>query len=134
MELLQSLLDLVLAFWNVIEALVWMLIPWSPLFAWIAFWTFAVNWTNLRSVLLKGGWIGLLLIGLVWVLVWGSVAPPVGKHEIFGLSLSNYVGKVVYVTMLYCIMFLCGSVQLSGALGSCCTPKEEELIADKQAH
>ena len=133
MELLVKLGDLVWAIWDVLTAFLFLLLPWAPLFAWIAFWMLAVNWVQLRAVLLKGGWIALLLIGLVWVLIWGSVAPPVGKHEIFGLSLSNYVGKVVYVTMLYCIMFLSGSVQLSGALGNCCR-FEEELIADEQSH
>jgi len=95
MELLVKLGDLVWAIWDVLAAFLFLLLPWAPLFAWIAFWMLAVNWVQLRAVLHKGGWVGLLFIGLIWVLIWGSVAPPVGKHEIFGLSLSNYVGKVV---------------------------------------
>jgi hypothetical protein len=43
-----------------------------------------------------------------------------------GLSLSNYVGKTVYVTALVCIMFLCGSVQLSGCCAACCRFEEDE--------
>ena len=85
----------------------------------------AVNWTKLRLVLLQGGWIGLLLIGVVAVLVWGTVAPPPsGSHHLLGLTLGNFVGKTVFVTTLICIMFLCGSVQLSGACGKLCQFEE----------
>ncbi len=135
MELLNSIVDLVVALWGVISSLSGLLLPWIPLFAWIVFWMFGINWIKLRSVMLKGGWVGVLLIGFVWILVWGTVSPAAGKHHIFGLALSNYVGKTVYVTMLYCIMFLSGSVQLSGALGKWCIfGEEEELIADHQAN
>ena len=46
--------------------------------AWIAFWVGAVNWVRLRNILLSGGWIGVVLIALMAVLVWGSIAPPEG--------------------------------------------------------
>src|SRR5580693_7322338 len=106
------------------------LLPLLPLVAWVAFWTLAVNWTKLRSALLQGGWVGLVLLGLLAVLVWGTVAPPAaGAHQFFGLTLGNFVGKTVLVTALVCIMLLCGSVQLSGACGSLCQfdePAEDE--------
>ncbi|HXY35278.1 MAG TPA: hypothetical protein VEI07_13690 [Planctomycetaceae bacterium] len=106
------------------------LLPLVPLVAWVAFWTLAVNWTRLRSVLLQGGWVGLVLLGFLAVLVWGTVAPPVGgAHQFFELTLGNFVGKTVLVTALICIMLLCGSVQLSGACGSLCQfdePGEDE--------
>jgi hypothetical protein len=106
------------------------LLPLLPLVAWVAFWTFAVNWTKLRSVLLQGGWVGVVLLGFLAVLVWGTVAPPAaGAHQFVGLTLGNFVGKTVLVTALICIMLLCGSVQLSGACGSWCQfeePAEEE--------
>ena len=58
-------------------------------------------------------------MGLVMVLVWSVVAPPEnGSHYLFGLNVSNIVGKTVYVTSLLTILFLCGAVQLSGACGS----------------
>ncbi|VAX36915.1 hypothetical protein MNBD_PLANCTO02-959 [hydrothermal vent metagenome] len=140
MEFFESLLQLAGALWNVIVDLGSLLLPWTPLFAWIVFWMFAVNWLKLRKIMLKGGWVGVLLIGFVWILVWGTISPPIvaaaGKHHIFGLTLSNYVGKTVYVTMIYCIMFLSGSVQLSGALGKWClfTEEEEMLIAENHSH
>ncbi|MBW3543742.1 MAG: hypothetical protein KY476_26135 [Planctomycetes bacterium] len=76
----QSLKQLWFAFRDLLVALAELLAPWLPLIValglWITFWTCAVNWERLRRVLLEGGWIGLVLVGLVTVLVWGTVDPP----------------------------------------------------------
>ena len=118
MDLIHKLEVLLLASWNVVISLLELLAPWSPLIAWVAFWLLAVNWVKLREVMIQGGWIGVVLLGVMMVLVWGVVAPPsAGPLHMFGLSVSNFVGKTVYVTALLTIMFLCGSVQLSGACG-----------------
>ena len=133
--LFESLIQFLSAGWDVLVNLLMVIIPWSPLIAWIAFWMCAVNWVPVRRVLLSGGWIGLVLIGLVMILVWGTVAPPEsGYHHMFQLKLSNFVSKTVYVTALFCIMFLAGSVQLSGALGSCCSFLAEEPAEDAPGH
>ncbi|MEZ6058160.1 MAG: hypothetical protein R3C01_15790 [Planctomycetaceae bacterium] len=117
MELLNALLNVVESVGLLIWQLVQTIAPWTPLIAWVAFWTLAVDWVKLRGSLLKGGLIGVILLGLVMVLIWGVVAPPeTGSHYLLGLKVSNFVGKTVYVTALFVIMFLCGSVQLSG----CC--------------
>lgn len=117
MELLESLLNVLEALVQLLAALAQTVAPWWPLIAWIAFWTFAVDWGRLRPCLLRGGWVGVLLIGLLMVLVWGVVSPPPdGAHQLLGLRVSNFVGKTVYVTGLIVIMLLCGSVQLSGAV------------------
>ena len=127
-SLFDSLLQLFLALWDVVADIGLLLLPVIPLAAWIVFWLFGVNWVKLRQVLLQGGWIGVVLIGLVAVLIWGSIAPPPGgSHFILGLKLSNFVGKTVLVTTLFCIMFLCGSVQLSGCCASCCSFEEEPV-------
>jgi hypothetical protein len=133
--LLDSLLQFVVAGWDVLLQLFYLLVPWIPLGAWIAFWMFGVNWVQLRDVLKRGGWVGLLLIGLVMVLVWGVVAPPPeGQHVLFGLELSNFVGKTVYVTGLFTIMLLCGSVQLSGCCARCCRFDDEAASVEPQTH
>lgn len=117
MEILTALLDLLSAAGLFLWAIVQTLAPWTPLIAWIAFWTLAVDWVQLRSFFLRGGWVGLVLLGLMAVLVWGVVAPPeAGVHSLLGLKVSNFVGKTVYVTTLIVIMLLAGSMQLSG----CC--------------
>ncbi len=127
--LLDSLLQLVEALWSTFLVVGTLLLPWTPLFAWIAFWTFGVNWVSLRRIIVhQGGWLGLVLLWFVMVLVWGTVAPPeTGTHDLIVLKPSNYPGKMVFVTALFSIAFLCGSVQLSG----CCagwTPAQEEPV------
>lgn len=131
-ELLISLSDLVVDLWNLLKVVSGLLLPWIPLAVWIGFWLCAVNWTKLRDVLIsKGGVLGLLLIGAIWVLIWGVVAPPEsGRHFLLGLTVTNFVGKLVYVTALFCLMFLCGSVQLSG----CCQQWCEVTMPDPHAH
>ena len=125
-DLFFSLIDVLRSLLNVVVSLVRVVVPWLPLLAWIGFWTFAVNWAKAFPILRRGGLIGVFLMMFVSVLVWGSVAPPVGgEHFMFGLSVSNYVGKFIYVTMLTCIALLCGSAQLSGAFGKLCEFPEE---------
>lgn len=74
---------------------------------------------------LQGGWIAVVLLGLVMVLIWGTV-DPVPTHEIFKLSLSNFVGKTVFVTGLLVAMFACGSLQLA----CCCRFDDKSGDAD----
>jgi hypothetical protein len=131
---LQSLIELCRDLAVLVLRIGEVLLPLLPLLAWVAYWTFAVNWTRLRAVLLQGGWVGLVLLGFLAVLVWGTVAPPAaGAHLFLGLTLGNFVGKTVLVTALICIMLLCGSVQLSGACGSLCRFDEPAADADHHA-
>lgn len=117
-DLFSSLINVLWSLLDVVVNLVRVILPWLPLLAWIGFWTFAVNWAKAFPILRRGGFIGILLLMFVTVIVWGAVAPPVnGKHLMLGLSVSNYAGKFIYVTMLTCIALLCGSAQLSGAFG-----------------
>lgn len=133
--LLDSLIQLFWAVWGLFASLGELLLPVVPLLIWISIWLFAVNWTKLRGFLLKGGWVGLLLTGLMAVLVWGVVAPPAdGHHYILGRQLSNFVGKTVYVTGLICIMLLSGAVQLAGVFGDKFPPPEPEPEQGHASH
>jgi hypothetical protein len=126
-QLLLSLQALLEAGWHVVIALLVLIVPWTPLISWVAFWLLAVNWEKLYPILAKGGVIAVLLIGLTAILIWGLIAPPPdGLHHMFGLRLVNFAGKTVYVTMLVAIMALCGTVQLSGACGSLVWFPEDE--------
>jgi hypothetical protein len=135
-ELLQSLVNVFWSLRDVVAAFVRVILPWLPLLAWIAYWSLAVNWVKAFDILRKGGFIGLLLLMFVAVLVWGTVAPPVdGTHTLFGLTVSNYAGKFIYVTMLTCIALLCGSVQMSGTFGSLVDFSDEDnAVDDHGAH
>lgn len=118
MTVLESLKQFFLAFVDLLKAIGEAFEPHLGLYLalalWILFWVGAVNWVRLRRILLSGGWIGVLFVALMTVLVWGSIAPPEGgTHYLLGLSVSNYFGKMVYVTGFLCIMLICGSVQLA---------------------
>ena len=117
-DLFSSLINVIWSLLDVVVNLVRVILPWLPLLACVGFWTFTVSWAKAFPILRRGGFIGILLLMFVTVIVWGAVAPPVnGKHLMLGLSVSNYAGKFIYVTMLTCIALLCGSAQLSGAFG-----------------
>jgi hypothetical protein len=117
-DVFSSLVEVVSAVLNLVLNLVRVLIPWLPLLGWVAYWSLAVNWSRAFPVIRRGGVFGVLLLMLISVLVWGVVSPPEGgSHYFLGLTVSNFTGKFIYVTMLTCIALLCGSAQLSGTFG-----------------
>lgn len=136
-QLLTSLIGVLIAVWNLLIAILVLAVPWTPLIAWLSYWLWGVNWARLWPKVAQGGWVGIVLLGLVATLVWGTIAPPVGGvHSLLGLTLSNFVGKFVYVTALLTMTLLCGSVQLSGACGNWARfagPAREESH-DEHAH
>jgi hypothetical protein len=68
------------------------------------------------------------------VLVWGSIAPGSGTFDFYGLRVSNFVEKTVYVSGLFVIMFLAGALQLSGFCSQCMQFEEPVQIADTHGH
>jgi hypothetical protein len=133
--MLESLQALGIALLNFLGEIAAVLLPWAPLFAWIAFWLLAVNWLTLWPILFqRGGWIGVALIFAMTVLVWSVIAPPPdGVHHILGLNVSNMTGKFAYTTALTFIAFLCGTAQLNGVCKSCIN-FEEPVLVEEHAH
>jgi hypothetical protein len=131
---LKALSQVIYSVWELVLALLAIVVPWTPLAAWIVFWLFAVNWVKLRATLARGGWVGLVLIGAIMVLVWGSISPGSGSFDFFGLRISNFVEKTVYVSGLFVLMFLAGALQLSGCCANCCQFEEPVLIAQTHGH
>ncbi|HVJ67720.1 MAG TPA: hypothetical protein VM510_07045 [Caulifigura sp.] len=136
MELLQSLLNVLSSLLAFLVEVAHTLLPWTGLFAWIAFWLLAVNWLQLWPILFqRGGWIGVVLIFAMVVLVWSVVAPPPdGVHHILGLNVSNMTGKLAYTTALTFIAFLCGTAQLNGVCKSCIRFDEPALVEEHADH
>jgi len=136
MELLQSLLNVLTSLLSFLVEVAQTLLPWTPLFAWIAFWLLAVNWLSLWPVLFqRGGWIGVALLFAMVVLVWSVIAPPPdGVHHILGLNVSNVTGKFAYTTALTFIAFLCGTAQLNGMCKSLIHFEEPALAEAHAAH
>ncbi len=125
-QILASLVEVFFAVWGLLLAVLTLVAPWTPLIAWLAYWLFAVDWPKLWPVMARGGWIGVIFIGLVMALVWGVVAPPTGgTHYILGLTVQNFTGKFVYVTALFLMAMFCGFVQLSGSCGNWASFTEE---------
>jgi len=135
MKLLQSLLNVVTSLLSFLAEVAETLLPWTPLFAWIAFWLLAVNWLQLWPVLFqRGGWIGVVLLFFMVVLVWSVIAPPPdGFHHILGLNVNNMTGKLAYTTALTFIAFLCGTAQLNG-VGKSLINFDEPVPAEALAH
>jgi hypothetical protein len=129
MELLHSLLNVLESLWELLLVAGRLVIPYAALMCWIAFWLLAVNWENLYSVFWSGGWIGIALLTVMVVFIWGVIAPPETTHDLLGMEVSNFVGKFVKVAALVAIMFLCGAVQLSGAV-NCCVRFDEPAPAE----
>lgn len=127
MEFLTALLNLLESLWDLILVSGRGVYPYLPLFAWIAFWLLAVNWEKLYPVFWSGGWVGITLLVIATVFLWGILAPPETTHNILGLEVSNYIGKFLKVAALVVIAFLCGTVQLSGACACCVRFEDDQL-------
>lgn len=136
LPLLQSLLNLLTAVWDVFYQLVAVVLPWFPLIAWAAFWLLAVDWRKLFPILMRGGLIGVFFVYFLTILIWGLIAPPEGGyHHALGLQIGNFVGKTVYVTSLFSIAAICASVQMSGAVNSLLSfPEDCDDSADDHGH
>lgn len=134
--LLKALTEFGSSLWDLSVAILVVLVPWTPLAAWIVFWLFAVNWLKLRETLAKGGWVGLVLVAAIMVLVWGNIAPGSGSFNFFGrhLQVGNFVEKTVYVSGLFVMMLLAGALQLSGFCAGCCQFDEPVKIAETHDH
>ncbi len=134
-QLLTSLVEVLTALWGLLIALIDVVLPWTPLIAWLAYWLYAANWTKVWPVIARGGWIGVVLIGLMMALIWGVIAPPTGgTHFILGLTVQNFTGKLVYVTSLLVMAMLCGFAQLAGACAPWANFEEPAPAAEDHGH
>ena len=107
--------------------------PVLPVLVWSLFWLFAVDWTRLRQIILKGGWLGVVLVGVVMVVVWQQIVPE--AEVVLNLEVNGYIEKMVYVTALFSVMFVCGAIQLTGCCRRCCpVPTTELETEDGHAH
>lgn len=123
----SSVNDVGFAVWDMLEslalvisALMALLQPWLPLIGWVVFWGLCVDWRKFQPMLQNGGWIALVGIAFLAAAVWSLLVPTEsGRHLLFGLSVNNLTGKIVYTTGLVCLIYGCGAAQfaLRGELG-----------------
>jgi hypothetical protein len=74
---------------------------------WIAWWLFAVDWRKNWSVLARGGWAPVVLLGITTALVWSRILP----SDCPSCGLANFWWQLGYVGMLFGVAFLCGWLQ-----------------------
>lgn len=100
------------------------LAPLLPLLAWAAYWLLLVDWPRLRIVLLRGGWIGLIGLILLFIATWHALDPEPRREVLLGLRVSALTNKVATTSVYVVVMLLCGAFRLSRAQR---LPDPEEL-------
>lgn len=113
-ELLNSLIELVLALVGVAFALLTLLKPVLPLLVWMAFWYLAVDWKRLRSTLGAGGWVVPVLVAAFVVAVRIATAESATVKMPFGpATLSPTVAAVAWTSLMAALAMICGAAQIS---------------------
>ena len=109
MNILQILWQLVLAGGQLLVETFSLALQWLPLIAWVAWWTFGVNWRKTREALKQGAWAPLVLLMLLVALVWSQLAPSSWSWQT--ITLPNFWWQLGVVTIIVGLTFLCGAVQ-----------------------
>jgi hypothetical protein len=81
-----------------------------PVVAFPAWCLWGIDWRRGWAVLAEGGWVPLVLIGIMAGVVWAFVFP--SSASVLGIfSLPNYLWQIVAVTLLICLALACGWLQ-----------------------
>ncbi|HEV3255736.1 MAG TPA: hypothetical protein VG013_02530 [Gemmataceae bacterium] len=97
--------------------LVWFLLQWSLVIAWLAWALWGVNWRKTWPVLARGGWAPLVLLVVFIALAWSQILP----EAWYGVP--NFWWQLGAVSLLAAATLFCGWLQ--DVLGW--TPAEVEL-------
>jgi hypothetical protein len=93
-----------------------------PIFLWIAWWLWAVNWQKTWPVLAQGAWIGVVLLVLLISMVWSHIDPDPWTIKGIGSAPSRWA-CLGCVSAWAALALFCGWLQ--GVLNF--TPAEIEL-------
>jgi hypothetical protein len=108
-ELFYTLWQLVLDLGNLIVELLRLGLQWWLLIAWIAWWTFAVNWRTAWRWLGQGAWVPLVLLMLMAALVWSRLdARPLHLEDV---RIANGWWQLAAVGAVTALTLLCGWIQ-----------------------
>jgi hypothetical protein len=106
--------QLVEALFNLVVELLRLGLIWSLLLAWIAWWTFAVDWRKTWKVLAQGAWVPLVLLSVTGAFVWSRIAP--SQWNFLNLVVvANFWWQMLGVGLLVSLTLFCGWLQ--GVLG-----------------
>jgi hypothetical protein len=76
----------------------------------VAWWLWGVNWRNAWPALAEGGWMPLVLVGIMAAYVWSRVSP--STVIVLGfMTVPNLLWQFGAVGLLICLILFCGWVQ-----------------------
>jgi hypothetical protein len=108
-ELLDTLWQLVVVLFNLVVDLLRLGLSWSLLLAWVAWWTFGVDWQKTWKVLAQGAWVPLVLLAVMCAFVWSRIAP--SKWGLMDMVVPNFWWQLGGVGILVGLTFFCGWLQ-----------------------
>ncbi|MCS6852556.1 MAG: hypothetical protein NZ700_15480 [Gemmataceae bacterium] len=110
MEILNTLGQLLGLLLHLLAEVGQLALGWSLLIAWLAWWTWGVNWSKTWEVLAQGGWAPLTLIAVLGALVWSQLAP--GECRCLGfVTILNFWWQLGAVALLVALTLFCGWLQ-----------------------
>jgi hypothetical protein len=95
--------------------LVVVLLRWSPVIVWVAWWLWAVDWRQLGPALARGAWAPLVLLAIITAIVWSALFP--GQMTVAGLLLPHFWGHLAVVGLAAAVAGLCGWLQVQRGWG-----------------
>lgn len=87
-----------------------LLLSWSLLIVWVAWWLFAVNWSNTWPVLRQGAWVPFVLLCVMGALVWSRLEPTSCSCLRF-VTVPNFWWQLGSVGLLVGLTLFCGWLQ-----------------------
>jgi hypothetical protein len=109
-ELFNTLWQLVVVLFTLVVELLRLGLAWSLLLAWVAWWTFGVNWQKTWKVLAQGAWVPFVLLSATGAFVWSRIAP--SKFNLLNLVvLPNFWWQLLGVGLLLGLTLFCGWLQ-----------------------
>lgn len=78
---------------------------WIPGGVWVVWCLFCVRWSEVWPVLARGGWLAVVLLGLLAAGLWTSLFP----RRVFGLP--PFAGQSLAVALLVGVALVCGWLQ-----------------------
>jgi hypothetical protein len=107
---MDTLGQLVVVLFNLVVDLLRLGLSWFLLLAWIAWWTFAVDWQKTWKVLAQGAWTPLVLLAGTGAFVWSRITPE--KLNFANVVvISNFWWQLLAVGLLVGLTLFCGWVQ-----------------------
>jgi hypothetical protein len=84
--------------------------PFLLIICWICYCLLLVGWREVGHIMRRGGWVCLVLLGLIGTYAWASIAGPI--VVVAGVSLPSMLEKFIVVAVMAGLAALCAFVQV----------------------